>query len=239
MSTSLIQRGYLWWLNRQLYRARCNITEFNPRTALLAATWPDLRQSWLQAEYLVLDFETTGLNPRTDKILSVGWVVCRGDQILLDQRHHCLVAPEQPLTEASVVIHEITDDQAVQGVSLEQALTALFEALQGRILVAHNARFELAFLKQAVNSLWPGKLVLPVIDTMHLAKRRLDRLQRPYQTGAMRLDTLRQAYGLPRYKAHHALIDALATAELFCAIAQHHSPKKPVCISALLHPVWF
>lgn len=237
--SQLSQRVYAHWLSWRYQIGRNKYQHPELLRAYYQQDLPELAQSWLTAPYLALDFETTGLNPRDDQILSMGWVAAQGGEITLGQHQHLLVAPQQPLAESSVVIHEITDDQAACGLPMQQALEQLIHALKGRVLIAHNARFELAFLQRAVTKHTQGRLVLPVIDTMQLAKRRLDREHKPQERGALRLDALRQRYGLPRYKAHHALVDALATAELFSAIAQHHSPKRPQTLQELLYPYWW
>jgi DNA polymerase-3 subunit epsilon len=59
---------------------------------------------------------------------------------------------------------------------------------------------------------------MPTIDTQVLARRRFERRDQPYQPKDLRLFNLRTTYGLPRYQAHNALSDALATAELFLAL---------------------
>jgi DNA polymerase-3 subunit epsilon len=62
---------------------------------------------------------------------------------------------------------------------------------------------------------------VPVIDTLAMARARLSQQDRLPADGALRLDTLRNEFGLPRYASHHGLTDAIATAELFCALVQH------------------
>lgn len=205
-----------WRRRRQRRRARAPSSLAN----LLDAPLPDLRQSWERAEFVVLDFETTGLDARRDRLLSMGWVVMQGPAIPLATAHHRLIRPEREIPEASAVIHRITDDRAAEGMAEIDALDELLPVLAGRFLVAHNARFELAFLDAACRRHFGARPVMPVIDTLQLARRGFERRHLPHGKGELRLDSLRTRYHLPRYHAHHALIDALGTAELFSALCQ-------------------
>ena len=210
-------RTLLNWRRRR-ERRRAEVP--SPLANLLDSSLPDLRQSWETAEYLVLDFETTGLDSRRDRLLSAGWVVMKGPSIRLSSAHHRLIHPEMAIPEASAVIHCITDDHAAEGMAEVDALDELLAVLAGRVLVAHNARFELAFLNAACRRHFGAGLAMPVVDTLHLARRGFERRHLPHGKGELRLDSLRTRYHLPRYHAHHALVDALGTAELFSALCQ-------------------
>ena len=195
----------------------------------------DIDADWREGEYLVLDFETTGLDPRQDRLLSVGWVVMRGPTIDLSTAHHEVIDPRIGIPEQSAVIHGITDDAAAEGLPERVALEQVLEALTGRVLVAHNARFEIAFLNAACRRHFGAGLAIPVIDTLRLARQGFERRHLHHGPGELRLDALRGRYHLPRYHAHHALIDALATAELYSALAQDRvSPTGRLAVRDLL-----
>ncbi len=208
------------WLSWRRRRLRRRIRETSPLTRLLDSPLPDLSARWEALDYLVLDFETTGLDSRDDRLLSVGWVTMQGPAIELGSAHHRVIRPEMAIPEASAVIHCITDDHAAAGISEIEALESLLNVMAGRILVAHNARFELAFLNAACRRHFGSPVAVPVIDTLHLARRAFERRHLAHGPGELRLDSLRQRYHLPRYHAHHALVDALGTAELFSALCQ-------------------
>ena len=214
-----------WFPHRTLlrwrrHRLRGGAERPSPLAQLLEAPLPDLGRSWEEVEYVVLDFETTGLDSRRDRLLSAGWVVMKGDEIRLATAGHRLIRPEGEIPESSAVIHCITDDRAAEGLAEIDVLDELLAVLAGRVLVAHNARFELAFLNAACRRHFASGLAMPVIDTLHLARRGFERRHLPHGKGELRLDSLRGRYHLPRYHAHHALVDALATAELFSALCQ-------------------
>jgi DNA polymerase-3 subunit epsilon len=69
--------------------------------------------------------------------------------------------------------------------------------------------------------------VAPIIDTLEIAQRAFQRRNHTIQPGDLRLFNLRPRYNLPQYKAHNALSDALATAEVFLALADNQYPTAP------------
>jgi DNA polymerase-3 subunit epsilon len=170
-------------------------------------------------EIVALDFETTGLDPQTDHILSIGLIEIRDMSIYLDTAWHQLVTTDRPLPEETVVIHQITDDQAAEGQKLDDALPRLLNRLKGKVLLAHHAAVERGFLDAACRNLYGSPFRATIIDTEALARRSKDRRHLSYKPSDLRLYNLRDEYRLPKYRSHNALNDALATAELFLAMA--------------------
>ena len=185
--------------------------------AYLNAPLPDIRQPLERASFLALDFETTGLDPRTDRILSMGCVPLEEGRIRLREARHCIVNAGIPLKGKSVAIHHITDAEAGRGCDLRQMMEALLPAMQGRILLVHYAAVERRFLHAAMESLYGAVLPFYVVDTMELERRRLSRANPHVKPADLRLAACRARYGLPPHRPHHALEDAIATAELFLA----------------------
>jgi DNA polymerase-3 subunit epsilon len=168
---------------------------------------------------LALDLETTALRPREGHIVSVGYVPVDGLRVELSGAGHVLVADGGEVGQ-SATVHGITDDAKDGGVPLEEALRAVLEALAGRVLLAHFAPIEVGYLAAATERLWGAPLPMVVVDTMDLERRLVtDHFVLEPQTGALRLWGARARYGLPRYRAHEALTDAIACAELFLAQA--------------------
>jgi DNA polymerase III subunit epsilon len=198
---------------RRLWRK----TAPGPLRDYLAAPFPSPGSPLGQAVFVALDFETTGLDPRGDEILSIGTVVMRFDRIDLSTAQRQLVAPSGELPEASVVIHRITDDHAAGGLPVAQLLPTLLARLAGRVLVAHHARVEQGFIDAACRRVYGTGFCIPVVDTEELFRRQLERRRQSVGPGDLRLAALRHRLGLPRYRAHDALSDALAAAELFLA----------------------
>lgn len=208
---------------------------FRPKNRALAHRVPDggLRRylatepparGLLPAEiaFLAVDFETTGLDPATDSIIAVGHVDVDGLAIPLGTVGSFLVDPGRGVGQ-SAVIHRLTDDRlAAEGVEPAAALDRVFDALTGRILLAHHAAIEVGFLAAAVEAQFGISIEIPAVDTMLLGQRALGDDPPP---GALRLWKLRARAGLPSYVGHDAAVDALGCAELYLALVQELAPK--------------
>ena len=185
-------------------------------------------------EIVALDLETTGLDPQRDNILSIGMVTVRDMAVQLHSARYRLVQADLDIPEASAVIHRITDDQSAQGLPLQQVIPELLQQLAGRVMLAHHASIEQQFIDRACRALYGSGFVAAVIDTEVLARRQLERCNRPYRPGDLRLSNLREHYRLPRYQAHNALSDALATAELFLAIMDNRGAHRACRLKHIL-----
>ena len=185
---------------------------------------------------MALDFETTGLDPVRDGIVSIGLVPMRLERILASQSRHWILKPRTALAEESVTIHGITDSQVASAPDLIEILGELLEAIAGHVMVVHCRAIERQFLNGALRPRIGESTEFPVIDTMEL-EARLHRSKRPglmarlfgRQQLSIRLAASRGRYGLPRYRPHHALTDALASAELLQAqVGQRFAPDTPI-----------
>lgn len=188
-----------------------------PLKDYLSVPLPAMDSPISQVPILALDFETTGLNPKVDHILSAGYLTVEQDEIILGSAHHAIIDTDGALKEENVIIHQITDDKKALGQSLEQTVSDLLGALSGKIMLVHFAHIEKSFLNDACMRLYGMAPIYPIIDTFMLAKRRMDMKSAGYDPSELRLSNLRQSAKLPRYSAHNALTDAIATAELLLA----------------------
>lgn len=183
--------------------------------AYLQKPLPD-KQAYLDdLEFVVLDFETTGLDASREAILSMGYTSLTARSITLRDMTHRIIKLNMALPAESVVIHQITDDRMLAGMHLHDALDELVSRIAGKVLLVHYEKIERTFLQAAMQRVYGHALPLVMVDTMVLAQKRLERLQHHIRPNQLRLANLRQSYDLPRYGAHNALEDAIATAELF------------------------
>jgi len=200
----------------------------------LSVPFPDPKGSIKNTPILAVDFETTGLNPAKDQILSIGFILIERNEIKLSSAYHKVIRTKGALDQENVVIHQIMDDARHEGSSLKKAIEDLLEVLAGKVMLVHFAAIEKNFLKAACQQLYGAAIVFPMIDTLALGKRRLDMGSAAYDPSQLRLFNLREKYMLPRYKAHNALSDALATAELFFAEVSDMNSKHPPPLKSVL-----
>jgi DNA polymerase-3 subunit epsilon len=165
-----------------------------------------------QTTFVVLDLETTGGPPTGGGITEVGAVKIRGGEELGVLA--TLVNPGERIPPFITVLTGITQAMVLPAPPIEVVLPSLLEFLRGAVLVAHNAAYDVGFLKAACarhGYAWPNPRVL---DTVALARRALTRDEVPNR----KLGTLAAYFRTPRQPTHRALDDALATVDVLHAL---------------------
>lgn len=161
--------------------------------------------------YVVFDLETTGLDTRNDAIVSMGAVRALGSRVLESESFATLVDPGRPIPALSTSIHGI-DDDAVKGAPDQAKAARAFAAFaHDSVLVAHNAAFDLAFLKRA-GAACGLAFDHPPFDTLLIARWLFPDL------ADHSLDGLASLLGVEIGKRHSALDDARATARVFARL---------------------
>lgn len=185
---------------------------------------------------VAMDMETTGLDHRKHAIVSIGLIPFTLRRIYFRDRRYHVVKPPRPLEEKSITFHRITHGEIAGAPDINKVLDPILALMAGRIPVVHYRGIERPFLNAAVHARRGEELLFPLIDTMELeARLHRESLSARLLRGlgraplSIRLHDSRARYGLPVYQAHHALTDALATAELLQAqIARHYSAETPL-----------
>lgn len=179
------------------------------------------RRPWREETCWALDLELTGLDPARDHILSLAMVPLRGGAIRLGDRIDTYVRSDLTSSGSALLVHGIAPSDVRDAPPLGDVLAEVVDRLDGAVLVVHHAGVDVRFLQRACRDTgvrWPRPVV---IDTLALTRR----LARNAEvTGAASppegdLAAIREHLGLPRHRAHRALDDAVATAELFLALA--------------------
>jgi DNA polymerase-3 subunit epsilon len=187
-------------------------------------------------EFVALDFETTGLDPQKNSIISIGLVPFTLNRIFCQKAKKWYINPQDKLSEASVVIHGITHSDLKDAPDLKHILEQLLDELEGKVVVVHYRRIERDFLDLNLHALIGEGIIFPVIDTMQIEaniQRRETQGFINWLTGkkrkSIRLANSRLRYNLPAYTPHDALTDAIATAELLQAqISYHFTPETAI-----------
>jgi DNA polymerase-3 subunit epsilon len=191
-----------------------------PRPPVLAR-----RRAWHEARYAALDFETTGLDLRTDTVVSFGVVPVDGARVVMRGAMHQLIEPHIPPSPRSQTIHELRPQDLAGSPTIDEARASLRTALQGRILLVWFAEVELNFLKVIFGGAARGwrrrtidvRSVAMAVDGIPPSQRD----QRGYP-----LSGTARRYGIPVEDPHEALDDAVVTAQLFLVLASK-VPGKP------------
>ncbi len=206
------------WINNKQFQLRLAALEKSELSDIYRPVLLDKSDNAFVSDFFVLDFEATGLEPKRDSILSMGWTVIQKRRVQWREAQHHLVQYTQKIPSQSVAIHHITEQEAEHGAPIDELLPLLLSQLSGKILVAHFADIEVGFLQQLCQRYYGIKIPLVVVDTLQLAFRLKYQHATHVPQGALNLSALRELYGLPRCKAHNALSDAVATAELLLVL---------------------
>ncbi|MGB4262252.1 MAG: PolC-type DNA polymerase III [Fervidobacterium sp.] len=159
-----------------------------------------------EATYVVLDLETTGLNPRQDEIMEIGAVKIKGKEII--DEFHTFVKPTA-VKRKSLQITGITEEMLKDAPDISEVLPELERFLEGCVIVAHNADFDIGFLQNTFRRF--GKKFNPsYIDTLRLSNALLRNKLRSFS-----LDKIVDYFGLGTFNHHRALDDARVTAKVF------------------------
>lgn len=164
----------------------------------------DLRE----VTFVVVDLETTGGSPRDCGITEIGAVKVRGGEVLGELQ--TFVNPGEPIPPFIQSLTGITDAMVRDAPRPGAAVTSFLEFARGAVLVAHNARFDISFLKAACAAAdipWPRH---EVVDTVHLARHTMRR----DEVRNHKLSTLAQVFGAQTTPDHRALHDARATVDV-------------------------
>lgn len=176
------------------------------------------------APYAFVDVETTGLSPWAgDRVCEVGVVRCQGDTEI--GRLATMVNPLRPISPGAYRVNRITPAMLVGAPTFDQIADEVRRVLDGCVLVAHNAGFDVGFLARELSLAGLARPVVQVVDTLALARRH-------YRFRRNGLSDIAAAFGLPT-TSHRALGDALTVREVFRRIVRETLPAGSR-VSALL-----
>jgi len=177
-------------------------------------------------EWVALDCETTGLDVKSDDIISIGAVRIRGNRVMTSECLELLVRPDkQRISAESVRIHRLREQDVAQGLSADDAMMQLMHFIGSRPLVGYYLEFDLAMINRVLFPMLGMGLPQEKIEVSGLyydyKYRQLPSHTRiEHQTIDLRFDTLMHDLGLPLWPAHDALNDAVMAALAFLKLRQ-------------------
>lgn len=182
-------------------------------TRFMKTPFPSSATPVEQANFLVIDLELTGLNPRKDHIVSIGWVPVRKQEIILAEAKHYLINSPVSVGQ-SAVFHGLHDHQLKNAHDLMKILTELLTHYAGYVFVAHNSRLDEQCLRIACQRYFGKAPRFRFVDTMQIEWQRLLRQGKVVKHDALKLPSCLKRHGLPDMANHHALEDAYSSALL-------------------------
>lgn len=156
--------------------------------------------------YCVLDLETTGFSPVTEKITEIGIMKLQGGKVI--DEFSCFVNPQKPIPARVVEVTNITDDMVADAETIDTVFPKMLDFIEGSVLVAHNAEFDMGFLKHNAKDLGYD-FDFTYLDTLSLAHE----LFPDFKT--YKLGRIAKNLGIKVEVAHRALDDVETTVKVF------------------------
>lgn len=153
----------------------------------------------LDSEFIILDLETTGLNPETDRITEIGALKISNGSIV--DSFQILVNSGKQIPEDVVKLNGITAEMLSQGIIESTALNMLFKFIDNRQIVGYNVEFDISFLNVACIRLDRPTLINQTLDLFKVVKREIKGLKN------YKLITVLQYLGVSNVVPHRALKD--------------------------------
>jgi DNA polymerase III subunit epsilon len=189
------------------------------------------RQPWREGSLLAVDLEMTGLHPERDQVIALGAVPIEGGRIQVGGAYYSLAHPNPGASTDAVTIHGILPHDLDDAPPLDEAVKPLIELLRGRTPVVHAGWVERSFLGPLLRR-HGSRLSRTMIDT-RILWRLLSVEQGRHDPGPQSLGSIAEAVGVPAEHPHHALSDALTTAQVLLALATHLDAVRPQTVASL------
>ena len=164
-------------------------------------------QSLTNVLFVAFDTETTGLDARSGRVIEIGAVRFQNGKVLATT--NWLINPEMPIPTNSQAIHHITDEMVAEKPKSKQVLPEFIAFIKGATLLAHNAQFDVKFIRAELRRCGLQPPDNNVLDTL-----RLSRAWFP-ETKSHELDKLVEYLKLPQGTFHRSLADAEHAMDLF------------------------
>ena len=192
------------------------------------ATWSDETPTD-RVRFVVLDSETTGLNPRTDRIITIGAVAVQSGNIVLEDSFEALLQVTH--NTSAVTVHGVTRDESRGGMDEPTALSLFLEYLKDGVIVGHHIDHDINTLNAGFERHWGFALLNRTLDTMDLTLN-LERsgafADRP-PIRQFTLDALCDLFEVIPYDRHTSSGDAFITAQIFLRLlrlASRHGRER-------------
>ena len=170
-----------------------------------------------EEEFVVFDIETTGLNSHTNKIIEIGAVKIKAGRII--DRYSQLINPGISIPYHITEITSITNEQVANQPKIDEVIGNFVDFIGDAVLVAHNAPFDMGFIKRDIKEYLNIDLESSVIDTLQMARDLFPDFKK-YGLG-----DLNKSLGLALEKHHRAVDDSQATANMFIIFLEKYKEK--------------
>lgn len=176
--------------------------------------------------FVAFDFETTGLSPHSERIIEVGAVKFKDGKIL--DTYSAFVNPGKPIPADASRVNGISDAMVADAQTEDVIIPQFMEFAGDAVLIAHNAKFDMSFLRNSLDRLNLPAPSNAIMDTQRLSKKAFPRNK------SYALQNLMEVLGIPKNNAHRALDDAESCQRLFMKVCDSMSFMGDLDIAELV-----
>jgi DNA polymerase-3 subunit epsilon len=189
-----------------------------------------------RVRFVVLDSETTGLNPRVDRLVTIGAVAVQNGEIVLEDGFHALIKVDE--NTSAVTVHGVTRDESRAGIEEPEALARFLDYLGDGVIVGHHIDHDVITFDSAYERQWGIRMSNRSLDTMdltlHLEKDGAFAGRPPIRR--FTLDALCELFGVTPHDRHTAAGDAFITAQVFLRLLRLASRHGRQTLGPLSQP---
>lgn len=176
-------------------------------------------------EYVCLDCETSGLNPKKDEILSIGAVHIKDNKILMRKTFNIFLKPSKNINPESIKIHHIRPIDLENGINAQDGIYQLLEFIGSRPIVGYYIKFDVAIISRYTKEFIGIKLPNETIEVSSLYYK-IRKRSTGYEFIDLRFDTILKNLDIPTLGKHDALNDAIMTSMMFLKLRDLTPAKK-------------
>ena len=173
----------------------------------------------LSDEYVVFDTETTGLNPKTDEILSIGAVKIKDNKILTSKTFEIYLKNSKDISSESILIHGIRECDLVDAKDPQSAIKEFLHFIGSRSLIGYYLEFDVAMINRYIKPMLGVTLPNKMIEVSEIYFEKTISFI-PQGNIDLRFDTILKNCKLPNMGAHNAVNDAIMTAMIYLKLTK-------------------
>jgi DNA polymerase-3 subunit epsilon len=178
-----------------------------------------LFQEDTSGEYVVLDTETTGLDPKKDELLSIGAVKIKDNKILTSQTFEVFIKNSGDISSKSIEIHRIRPIDLKNGESIETALCSFLHFIGSRPLIGYYLEFDVNMINKYMKPMLGVTIPNKKIEVSEIYFDKTISLI-PQGNIDLRFDTILKSCKVPDMGAHNAVNDAIMTAMIYLKLTK-------------------
>jgi len=169
----------------------------------------------IEGQWVAIDCEMTGLNPRKHHLLSVAAIHINGDTIDTGNGLHLVCRPPVMPDRDTIIIHGLRSADVAEGMSYEEMLAMLLPFINNRPIVGFCPQLDTAFLNPLIKQYMGTTLPNEVLDVRRLYSQRMGDRDPNTPNSSQQLSKILAHYNIPEFGSHDAYNDALMTAMAF------------------------